>query len=151
MEHGRQDRLDQLLASYGADRRRWPEADRHLLADEHAAVAEAAGIDRLLGFASAPPALPDGALSRMMDRIPEERPAEVILFRPRPQRPSLFRFAAAVPLAASLALGIYLGAKGTLDFMLPASVTGDVAQADDTGGDLGGVDELDAYVAENFS
>ena len=28
MENGKDTRLDQLLASYGADRARWPEAER---------------------------------------------------------------------------------------------------------------------------
>jgi hypothetical protein len=44
-----------------------------------------------------------------------------------------------------LALGIYLGALGALDAVLPSVVTGSVASNEDAPDDLGGVDELIAY------
>jgi hypothetical protein len=65
-------------------------------------------------------------------------------------RRSLLRYATALPLAASLALGVYLGARGTLDFMLPAAITG-VALNEETIDDLGGVSEADDYAAESLS
>ena len=52
-----------------------------------------------------------------------------------------------MPLAASLALGIWLGANGKMDFMMPSAVTGGVALNDDAPvDDLGGVG--DAYAEE---
>ena len=65
--------------------------------------------------------------------------------------PSLFRYAAALPLAASLALGMFLGAKGTLDFMMPTAITGSLAQVDDMPDELGGVGEAAAYAEESRS
>jgi hypothetical protein len=88
-----------------------------------------------------------------MARIAEEpQEARVIPFAPRTlRRPSVFRYAAALPLAASLALGVYLGAKGTLDFMLPSAITGSVALNDDGLDELGGVGEANAYAEESRS
>ena len=88
------------------------------------------------------PQLPAGAAERLMARIaaePQER--KIVQFAPRPQAPRPFwRYAAAVPLAASLALGVWLGANGKMDFMMPSAVTGGVALNDDTPvDDLGGV------------
>lgn len=104
------------------------------------------------------PELPEGAMSRLMERIaatPQEEAQEAkVLVLPPPaarRRPGLFRLAAALPLAASLALGIYLGAKGSLDFMLPSIVTGGVALNDDLPDDLGGLGEADAYAEENLT
>ncbi len=152
MDERKDSRFEQLLASYGADRSRWPDGEKAMagLADG-AAEREARTVDAMLAFASEPP-VPAGAAARLMDRIAAEEGAEVILFRPRsrPARP-LFRFAAALPLAASLALGIYLGAQGSLDFMLPSAVTGGVALNDDSYDDLGGVGEADAYAEENLT
>lgn len=120
-------------------------------------AAEAREIDWVLASASVPP-LPEGAVSRLMARILEEpqQADPVIPFRarplpdPQPARPSLLRYAAALPLAASLALGVYLGARGTLDFMLPTAITG-LALGDEGLDDLGGVGEADDYAAEHLS
>ena len=114
--------------------------------------AEEQEIDRVLGLASNP-VVPEGAMARLMARVVEEpQEAKVVAFpaRPRAWRGAL-RYAAALPLAASLALGVYLGAQGTLDFMLPSAITGGVAQIDDAPDDLGGVGEADAYAEENLS
>ena len=98
------------------------------------------------------PQLPDGAMDRLMARIaatPQD--AKVIAFTPR-QRPrsAFWRLAAAVPLAASLALGVWLGANGKMDFLMPTAVTGGVALNDDTPvDDLGGVG--DAYAEDGTS
>lgn len=103
---------------------------------------------RLLRLAS-DPALPEGATARLMARIAQERQVSNAVALP-PRRNAL-RYAAALPLAASLALGVYLGAQGTLDFMLPGAITGGVAQYDDVPDDLGGVGEADAFAEESFS
>lgn len=115
-------------------------------------AAEMAEIDRVLSLASRPN-LPEGAGARLLARLeqPPEQGAEVILFRPK-ARPmdGFLRYAAALPLAASLALGIYLGASGSLDSLLPATLTGDVATNgyDERIDDLGGIGEADAYAEE---
>jgi len=112
----------------------------------------ARGIDAVLRLASDPP-LAQGAAERLMARIAQEpQEARVVALPLRGRsRPGLFRYAAALPLAASLALGIYLGAMGTLDFMMPSAITGNVALNDDVADDLGGVGEAEAYAEESQS
>lgn len=105
-------------------------------------------IEAVLSHASEP-ALPQGATDRLMARVASEpQQAKIIAFSPRPRAARPFwRYVAAVPLAASLALGIWLGANGKMDFMMPNAVTGGVALNDDTPvDDLGGVG--DAYAEE---
>ena len=108
-------------------------------------------IDRVLSLASVPE-LPVGAVDRLMARLDEPMADNILLFRPpsMPRSPVL-RYATALPLAASLALGIYLGAMGTLDFALPSAVTGDVASSDDNIDDFGGVGEAEQYAEDNLS
>ena len=117
-------------------------------------AAEAREIDAVLSLASVPP-LPEGAAGRLMARIAAEpQENKVVALAPRREAPRMspWRYAAALPLAASLALGVYLGAKGTLDFMLPSSITGSVALNDDApDDDLGGVGEANAYAEESLS
>ncbi|PZF77731.1 hypothetical protein DK847_04675 [Aestuariivirga litoralis] len=105
-------------------------------------------VDAVLRHASRPP-IPAGAMDRLMARIAEEpQQARVIAFVPRARRrATVWRYAAAVPLAASLALGVWLGANGRIDFLMPSAVTGGVALNDDAPvDDLGGVG--DAYAEE---
>lgn len=122
-------------------------------ASDPARDAETREIERVLGQASQP-ALPPGAEARLMARIMNE-PQEltVVAFAPRPRvRPPVWRLAAAIPLAASLALGIYLGAEGRMDFMLPTAITGGIALNDDGDiDDLGGVGDADSYAQSQDS
>ena len=116
------------------------------------AAVEEREIRMVLAQASVPP-IPEAAVPRLLARIAAEpQQASIIPFRPRetPARRSVLRYAAALPLAASLALGVYLGARGTLDFMLPAAITG-VALNEEAIDDLGGVGEADDYAAESLS
>ena len=117
-------------------------------------AAEAREIDAVLSLASVPP-LPEGAAGRLMARIAAEpQENKVVALAPRREAPRMspWRYAAALPLAASLALGVYLGAKGTLDFMLPSAITGGVALNDDApDDDLGGDGEADASAEESLS
>ena len=102
----------------------------------------------VLGHASTP-GLPPGAMDRLAARIAAEpQEAKVVSFTPRPRAaPSFWRYMAAVPLAASLALGLWLGANGKMDFVMPSAVTGGVALNDDAPvDDLGGIG--DAYDGE---
>ena len=113
---------------------------------------EAREVDKVLRLAS-DPAIPVGAMERLMARVAAEpQDARVITMPQRaPVRRSPLRYAAALPLAASLALGVYLGARGTLDFMLPSVITGEMAQYEEEPDELGGVGEADAYAEENLS
>jgi ferric-dicitrate binding protein FerR (iron transport regulator) len=113
---------------------------------------EAREVDKVLRLAS-DPAIPVGAMERLMARFAAEpQDARVIAMPQRaPVRRSPLRYAAALPLAASLALGVYLGARGTLDFMLPSVITGEIAQYEEEPDELGGVGEADAYAEENLS
>ncbi len=121
MEQDRDKRIEDLLASYGANRARWPQALEG--SAPAAAEADARAIDRVLAQASMPE-LPVGAMDRLMAKLDDAAPApesNVVLFRPAVQGPRrrIWRYAAALPLAASLALGLYLGSRGTLDTLLP--------------------------------
>ena len=149
MTNGKDNRLDQLLESYGADPVRWPTADRAAFSGrETPSLAKAREVDNVLGLASTPQ-LPEGAIARLMGQIHETSSSDVLLFRPKPRRSNgILRYAAAIPLAASLVLGIYLGAAGSLDFMLPSSLTNDVAVTDTPTDDLGGVGDAEAYAEE---
>jgi hypothetical protein len=107
-------------------------------------------IDRVLGLASTPE-LPQGAAARLMARIAAEKQQVLVIpLAPMlPVRHSPLRYAAALPLAASLALGVYLGAQGSLDFMLPTAITG--AETVDVLDELGGVGEAEDYAGESVS
>lgn len=153
MEQDRDKRIDGLLARYGANRARWPDA--HPGTGSPAAEAEARAIDSVLSLATSP-GLPRGAMDRLMARLDDTAPEQtgsVVLLAPAARRPSrrFIRYAAALPLAASLALGFYLGARGSLDTILPTAITGSVALNDDPVDDLGGVGEAEALAEESTS
>lgn len=149
MDHKRRDNPDDMLAIYGADRRRWPgRAAGIAKPGTLPAEVEALGIDRILDHASRPTA-PKDSVARLLDRLNGPPDARVIEFRPGKSSKTQFLQYAALPLAASLALGIYLGALGALDVVLPSAITGSVASSDDPQDDLGGVGELDAYAEDN--
>lgn len=108
-------------------------------------------IAAVLALATTPDA-PGGAVDRLMARVAAEPQAEkVVAFtaRPRARLSGVWRYATAVPLAASLALGVWLGASGKVDFMMPSAITGGVALNDDGAvDDLGGVGDVTAYAEE---
>lgn len=142
MEVTRKERLAAVIAAYGAEPARWPEADRRdlavLLAEGGAALAEAKALDRLL--AAVPKAAPgEDYVSRVMARIEAEAATPAPL-----ARAIGLGWSAAIPLAAALILGAYLGAAGDLDPLLPAAVTG--AEADD--GDPAGIAGVTDYSPE---
>lgn len=112
---------------------------------------EEAEFRRVVALATRPePA--EGAIARLMARIEAEPVDNVVLFRPRNAvYGSRLPYAAALPLAASLALGIYLGAMGSLDFVLPSAITGGTNLTLDSGDDLGGVGEAEQFAEENLT
>ena len=105
-----------------------------------------AELDRLLALATRPPP-PEGAEARLMARLAAaEAGANVVAFRQKPRR--LVPWLSALPLAASLACGIYLGASGAADSYLPVA-TDTVAAMDDGG--ASGLDDVLAISEGNAS
>ena len=106
-------------------------------------------LDRVLAAATNPE-LPAGAMQRLLARLEEDDRVVALPLRNAAPAPVL-RWTAALPLAASLALGIYLGAMGALDAFLPETVTGESAAGDEENADLSGVSEAEAYAEEDVS
>ena len=126
------ERLQAVLASYGADPANWPAAEREallpLLDRAGLDLAAAREIDQLLDRATIPEIAP-GFEGRLLARAA----SNVVPFA----RPAL-RWTMALPLAASLALGIYLGAAG-------------FGFSDEDGDDLSGVSAAMDYSGEQTS
>jgi hypothetical protein len=89
-------------------------------------------LDRLLSMATQPQP-PQGAEARLLARLPPAATADVVAFRRRPApRPGVAAWLTALPFAASLAFGLWLGLAGLGTGLLPASLGGDaMAAADD--------------------
>lgn len=123
--------MKQILEAYGADPKRWPAGtvlpDGALDAD----VKSAAEIDSILDLAKAPEPSP-AVLSRLVNALPARPGAEVVRF-PGPRSKPRFGWAFAAPLAASLALGIYLGAAGSVAQFLPQDEMAWLDDISDTG------------------
>jgi hypothetical protein len=129
--HAKMVRLQAVLAAYGADPARWPASDRDLaplLAAPHPDVAasleDARSLDTALAHASRPVA-PAAAADRLVAGATGAS-GNVVAFdrheaRHAPGRRTAFsgRLAVAMSLAASLVLGIYLGASGRSDWLTP--------------------------------
>jgi hypothetical protein len=125
------DRLAAVLAAYGADPLRWPEADRKLASllaagdpAVSAALEEARATDSALARASRP-APPAGAADRLIAGAAGDPGKVVPIARHTRERPQPVPatmpsgLAALSALAASLAFGLYLGASGYGDWLIP--------------------------------
>ncbi len=134
-----ENRLKAVLAAYGADPARWPEADKAALKQLIEAgdglaegVQAARELDQVLGTASRP-APPSGAQARLAElarNTPQDPPVSTANVISSPFGVS--RFAAVSTLAASLVIGVYMGAIGTLDPVLDGSTGfGIVSELDD--------------------
>ena len=89
------------------------------------------------------PAIPEGAEARLMAAIRLAAPqSNVVKF---PSRPKFQRWTIGVPLAASLALGIYLGSKDTLDTYLPDSIMGGTVADTSDLNPSSGLDDAESY------
>jgi hypothetical protein len=101
-----------------------------------------AALARLLQRASRAD-IPPGAEARLMDIIRATRQqSNIVGLHPRRH---LNRWAIALPLAASLLLGIYLGTNDTIDSYLPDGVTGSTL-AGATDSDISsGLDDVENY------
>lgn len=100
-------------------------------------------LDTLLAAASAPP-VPLGAKTRMLARLAADTAGnDAALPPPSPSR-SRLGWLAGLPLAASLALGIYLGAAGTASDFVPfgtATATASAAASDSDSDTGSGIDD----------
>ena len=101
-----------------------------------------AALEKLLKRAT-DPAIPEDAEARRMAVIQAvEQKSNVVTFRPRSKYQ---RWAIGIPLAASLALGIYLGSKDTFDTYLPDSImSGTLADTSDLA-PSSGLDDAENY------
>ena len=107
-------------------------------------------LDTLLTGAS-PPNLPDGFAARLQAKLDKPAVSNVIAFPLRAARPAQSKLAwfAALPLAASLAFGIYLGAAGSL----PESLSGlDTSLVSDAGYAPGlGIEDTESFLNGDLS
>ncbi|HUF44152.1 MAG TPA: hypothetical protein VMN43_02320 [Aestuariivirgaceae bacterium] len=127
---GARHRLQKVLAAYGADPAYWPERDREcafLLATADPALAvpleDARVLDLALARASRPLA-PAGAADRIARLADASGKVVSVVRQGRVRRHAMRavlpgRLAALTALAASLALGLYLGANGQGDWLIP--------------------------------
>jgi hypothetical protein len=137
------ERLKQVLAGYGADPARWPEADREL-AKNIGDASEAAEIDSYLNQASAP-RIPAGAQTRLLARIEKHSlSGNVTVLRPRTDKQVWYSITA---LAASLALGIFIGTQEDFADVMPLGAT--TAMDDATG--LAGLGEAEDALEGDLS
>lgn len=148
------DRVEELLAAYGADPRRWPAAERHLATQQAPGRSAAAAVDDVLARATQPE-VPEGARQRLAERL-SAATGPVRVYRRDESREGgswSLSWLAGLPLAASLALGIYLGAGGTLDSILPSAITGATVTADsgDDPGDFSGISDAETDAAGSLS
>jgi len=99
-------------------------------------------LERLLKRAT-DPAIPEGAEARLMTAIQAaEQQSNVVKFQ---SRPKIQRWAVGLPLAASLALGIYLGSGDTFDAYFPDSITGEAAADLSDSVSPTGLDDAESY------
>lgn len=89
------------------------------------------------------PTIPEGAEARLMAviRVAEQQ-SNVVSFQPRPR---VQHWAVGIPLAASLVLGIYLGAQGTLDNYMPDSIIGETLADTSDSEPTSGLDDAESY------
>ena len=141
MESKQSARLAELAEAFGADPSRWPPEERALAALAASSdLAEAGEIDAVLAHAGSPaldPALRTAAMSRIMAATSAGGSSA----RPMPGRVWNAWAPAATALAASFALGIYLGSAGLVDDLMPSlSSNQDTAMLQDF--DVTGVSDL---------
>lgn len=129
--------------------------DRDLMSDHE--------LDQLLAHASTPP-VADGARGRLLQRIaaegrdepPSPASSNVISLseararRSKPAPQPRLGWLAGLPLAASLALGIYLGAGGTFDGLLSTSAY-ELIAGNTSDNILTGIEDVESFTEESRS
>ena len=150
MDGERSERQARLIEAYGVESARWPEDERGAADERLPGFAEARDLDRVLDHAGSPapdPAARMAALARIMaaSATPNVRVGRLHV------RPAFAGWApVATALAASFALGIYLGAAGLVDNLLPAASFGsDTAMIQDV--DVTGVSDVSELIEGSSS
>ncbi len=132
------ERLREVLAAYGAKPSNWPEDERAELdallksgaVDFEGDIEDAGKIDLILN-SNPGPKIPDGALARAMAIAAEHPKAEVLEFRARSTPVSLNTYRSnlrqilptGIALAASLAVGVFVGLNEQIGTYLPDSLS----------------------------
>jgi hypothetical protein len=89
------------------------------------------------------PSVPEGAEARLMLAIQSvEQQLNVVPFQPRPK---IQNWAVGLPLAAALALGIYLGSKDTFDAYFPDAITDEISADLSDSAPSTGLDDAESY------
>jgi hypothetical protein len=107
-------------------------------------------LDQLLGLASNPVPANDAAARAAFSAFGDDQRSNVIQFgsKQKRQRPTI-GWLAALPLAASLAAGIYLGTVGFGSYVLPESLGGGVVAEE--AAVLSGVEDVEDFADEDVS
>lgn len=101
-----------------------------------------AALERLLKRAT-DPVVPEGAEARLMLAIRSVgQQVNVVPFQPRPR---LQHWTISLPLAAALALGIYLGSMDTFDPYLPEVISGEASADMSDSMPTTGLDDAESY------
>jgi hypothetical protein len=110
-----------------------------------------AELDAMLKTA-AQPALPRGFADRLQAKLEQPAASNVIAFPHRRSPPvkSTRLWLSAIPLAASLAIGLYLGAQGTLANSFTGLNAALVADATDTPFDIG-IEDTESFINGELS
>lgn len=108
-------------------------------------------LDFLLAMAKQPE-LPPGFADRLQSKLQVEPASNVIAFPQKQQHTTLRRgyWLSAIPLAASLAAGIYLGAMAELPAMLSGLEDAVASLSSDTGLDLG-IEDTESFLNGELS
>lgn len=111
-------------------------------------------LDALLVHASPPP-LPLGARQRLMAKLAQADVAgaaqeNVVALRRPTSGASRLGWLAGLPLAASLALGIYLGSAGDLEAYLPSAAY-EILAGTSGGEPLTGIEDMEGYTEDDLS
>jgi hypothetical protein len=125
------ERLRQLYAAYGADYAKWPRHERFfyrdaVLLDVFESESDARLVDRLLALLPTPVA-PAQNPRQLLSRAAGLPQRGATGHPHRRSMPKLMQeWPAALALAASLAVGVWLGAAGVADDLLPSLLAGPV-------------------------
>jgi hypothetical protein len=109
-------------------------------------------LDKLLGLASEPEIAIDAASRAAARAFKEDTSSNVIVLTPKGPLVAAnnnMRWLSALPLAASLAVGIYLGTLGRGNALLPESLGGGNVTEDQSV--LSGIDEVEDLTEEDVS
>jgi hypothetical protein len=115
--------------------------DNELLSDRE--------LDSLLASVK-PPALPAGFAARLQAKLDSSPTAQIIAFPKASAAPKSRMWLSAIPLAASLALGLYWGAVGTVPDALSSIGNTVLASSDDASWSIG-IEDTESFLNGDLS